>query len=126
MIKLKTRGDFKNTYKFFDKAQHPDYASILAPFGQEGVSLLSAGTPIDSGRTANSWDYHIEQGVSSVKIVWTNHNLTKDGQSIAILLQYGHGTGTGGYVLGRDYINPSMRPLFDKIEQEAWKAVISI
>lgn len=126
MFRLRSKGDFSKTFKFFEKASNIDYDAILSPFGKEGVLLLSSATPIESGKTSQSWDYFVEKTAGGARIVWTNHNLTSDGQCIAIMLQYGHGTGTGGYVQGRDYINPAMRPLFDRLAEEAWKAVVTL
>jgi hypothetical protein len=100
-------------------------AAILARHGQAGVTALSNATPVESGETANSWYYEIENKSGSIGIIWKNRHV-EDGRPIAILLQYGHGTGTGGYVQGRDYINPAMKPIFDQIETELWKAVSTI
>lgn len=97
---------------------------ILDRFGQEGVAALSSATPVDSSFTANSWDYEVVETGNSYSIIWTNSNVV-NGVPVAILLQYGHGTGTGGYVQGRDYINPAIKPIFDKIAKEVWKVVTS-
>lgn len=97
---------------------------ILERYAQEGVSALSSATPVDSGATANAWSYEIESKGDTHTIYWTNGNINK-GVNIAVILQYGHGTGTGGYVAGRDYINPAMRPIFDRIAEEAWKEVVN-
>lgn len=98
--------------------------SILERYAQEGVSALASATPVDSGTTANSWGYEIEYSGESATIYWTNTNANK-GVVIAVILQYGHGTGTGGYVQGRDYINPAMRPVFDQIADAAWREVVN-
>ena len=95
---------------------------MLEKYGQEGVKILSEATPVDSGKTANSWDYKIVKTKSTTTIEWINTNVV-DGVSIAIILQYGHGTENGGYIQGRDYINPIMRPLFDKLLDEMWRGV---
>ena len=97
---------------------------ILEKYGQMGVSALASATPIDSGTTAESWGYEISIGKEEATIYWTNTNQNK-GVYIAVILQYGHGTGTGGYVQGVDYINPAIRPVFDKIAEEAWMEVIN-
>ena len=97
---------------------------ILEKYAKEGVSALAAATPIDSGKTASSWGYEIEVSGDSATIHWTNSNENK-GVNIAVILQFGHGTGTGGYVQGRDYINPAMRPVFDRIAEEVWREVIN-
>lgn len=123
MISIKVHGDFKNTDKMFAKLKSDSFIKVLDHYGQLGVDALAQATPIDSGVTADSWGYKIVYGNEYVSVVWTNSNRNK-GVPIAIILQYGHGTGTGGYVEGRDYINPAMRPIFDKIAEEAWKEVL--
>jgi hypothetical protein len=122
MISIRQKGDFKKTTKFLDKARSLRMAEFLAPYGRKGVDLLSAATPRDTGKTAESWDYEITSSAESTTIVWKNSNVNK-GVNIAILLQYGHGTRNGGYVVGRDYINPALQPLFDEIAQNAWREV---
>lgn len=125
-IQFSTSGDFSKTYKFLDKIKNYNPESVLKRYAEEGVRALNNATPTDSGITANSWGYEIEitKGKQAT-INWTNSNRNK-GVSIAILLQYGHGTRNGGYVVGRDFINPAMKPVFDKIASEAWKEVESI
>ena len=122
MISIRQKGDFKKTDKFLEKARQQRMAEFLAPYGRRGVELLSVSTPRDTGKTAESWDYEIVSEGGSTKLVWINSNVNK-GVNIAILLQYGHGTRNGGYVVGRDYINPAVQPLFDEIAQNAWKEV---
>ena len=100
------------------------YLNVLDEFGRDGVQALRNATPVDSGATAEAWDYEIKRTRNYTEIVWTNSNIN-DGVPIAVILQYGHGTGTGGYVQGRDYINPAIRPIFDKIAEKAWKVVTS-
>lgn len=99
--------------------------NILDKYGKQGVSALSSATPVDSGLTANSWTYEIENKGDQVTIFWGNTNVNK-GVNIAVILQYGHGTRNGGYVAGRDYINPAIRPVFDAIANEAWKEVTKL
>lgn len=123
-IKFVHKGDFKKTEKFLNKMKKQDYVKVLSKYGQMGVDALSRATPVDSGTTASSWSYEIEGNGGSATIYWTNTNINH-GVSIAIILQYGHGTGTGGYVQGRDYINPAIRPVFDKMADAAWKEVTS-
>lgn len=123
MITIKARGDFRKTESFFNRLIKADYLSILSKYGRRGVDALAAATPADSGRTASSWEYQIVDSGDSVSIVWTNTNVNK-GVNIAVILQYGHGTRNGGYVQGRDYINPAMQPIFDEIANEAWMEVI--
>ncbi len=124
MISFVHKGNFNNTEKFFDRIMHRSYKDILASYGERGVKALAAATPKDTGKTADSWTYSIEEGKGTVSIVWSNTNVNK-GLNIAVLLQYGHGTRNGGYVQGRDYINPALRPLFDEIANKAWEEVVS-
>ena len=115
-------GSFKNTFSFLRRAMSQEAFASLHAFGQEGVAALGAHTPVDSGITASSWTYEIEDDGSDIRIIWKNTNVNQ-GVNIAVILQYGHGTGTGGYVAGRDYINPAMKPTFDKISDRVWRAV---
>jgi len=124
MITFESRGDFKNLEKFLNTIARGDIYRALEQFGQAGVDALSSATPVESGQTAASWSYEIEKTRGSVRITWLNTNVV-NGLPIAILLQYGHGTGTGGYVAGRDYINPAIRPIFDQIAEGVWKVVKS-
>lgn len=125
MISIKQKGNFSKTEKFLKKSFGRDYLDVLEKYAQQGVAALSAATPIDSGRTATSWEYEIIQNDSSISIIWKNTNTNK-GVNIALLLQYGHGTRNGGYVSGRDYINPALQPVFDKMADAAWKEVTSV
>lgn len=122
MITIKHKGDFKNTERFFKNSRNLRIEDILNKYGQVGVTALAAATPSETGLTAASWSYEIEVGSKSSSIYWTNSN-ENQGVNIAVILQYGHGTGTGGYVSGRDYINPTIQPIFDEIADEAWKEV---
>ena len=122
MITFKHKGNFERTDRLLKGAKEKKYLKVLDKYGQEGVAALAAATPTDSGRTAESWDYKIQNGSGGYKIMWTNSNVN-DGVPIAIIIQYGHGTGTGGYVQGRDYINPAMRSVFDNIADKAWEEV---
>lgn len=124
MIKITSTGDFSRTFKFLEKMKNRNIRNILEKYANQGVSALAGATPVDSGVTANSWTYSIEVSGESAKIYWSNTNTNK-GVNIALILQYGHGTGTGGYVQGRDYINPAMRPIFDRIADEAWMEVVN-
>lgn len=101
-----------------------DIMGILNSYGQEGVSALSLATPLDTGLAALSWDYEVSRKGGVYSITWTNSDI-ENGFPVAIMLQYGYGTGTGGYVQGEDYINPAIRPIFDKIADKVWKAVTS-
>lgn len=122
---VKHKGDFRKTEKLLKKSLGKDYKNILEHYAQQGVHALANATPVESGETAASWDYEIIQNKSSLSIVWKNYNINK-GVNIAIILQYGHATRNGGYVQGRDYINPALRPIFDKLAESAWKEVTSI
>lgn len=121
-ITVKASGSFRKTLSWLQKMQRLNYAGVFDRYGQAGVNALSAATPVESGETANSWYYEIEIKPGLASIIWKNRHV-EDGRPIAILLQYGHGTGTGGYVQGRDYINPAMRPIFDQIEAAFLKVV---
>ena len=125
MIRFTHRGDFSKTTRFLNKAQKLDISTILSKYAGEGVAALSSATPKDSGTTASSWYYEISGSKTSATITFLNSHVNK-GVPIAIILQYGHGTGTGGYVQGRDYINPAIQPIFDKIANDAWKEVTSL
>lgn len=122
MIRFRHKGDFKNTMSFFERALRVDYAKVLNRYGEEGVKALSAATPVDTGETANKWRYEIQHGRGRVSIVFHNDHVN-DGVNIAIILQYGHGTGTGGYVQGIDYINPAIAPVFNRMADAAWREV---
>lgn len=122
MITVRSKGNFNTTEKLLEKSLGNDWLSVLEDYGRQGVQELAAATPIDSGETASSWDYEIVKEGGRVSVVWNNNNIN-DGVNIAIILQYGHGTGWGGYVQGRDYINPALRPIFDSMADAAWKEV---
>lgn len=124
MISFRQRGDFNKTEKFLKKSLGRDYRSVLEKYGQQGVSALSAVTPVHTGLTASSWSYEIIQNGSNISVVWKNSNI-QNGLNIALILQYGHGTRGGGYVSGIDYINPALKPVFDKMAEAAWKEVTS-
>lgn len=124
MFTITQKGDFRKTEKFLKKMKDGDFYKNLEQYAQIGVEALRESTPIDSGETALSWTYEIKQSKGEVGITWINTNTNK-GENIAILIQYGHGTGTGGYVHGRDFINPAMQPVFDKLAEDIWKEVIN-
>lgn len=125
MISFRQKGDFKKTEKFLKKSLGKDYISVLKEYGEYGVKALSAATPVESGLTASSWSYEIIQNKGSISVVWYNSNVQR-GINIAVILQYGHGTRHGGWVEGRDYINPALRPIFDELAEKAWKEVTRI
>ena len=122
MIKFRHKGDFSNLTRFLERAKEGVHAGVLDKYGREGVAALASATPVDSGLTASSWYYEITNTKGSATITFLNSHVNK-GVPIAIILQYGHGTGTGGWVQGRDYINPAIQPIFDKIANEAWREV---
>jgi hypothetical protein len=123
-ISISAEGSFKRTETFLIRMSRGELFRRLNRFGDEGVQALAAATPRDSGQTANSWTYEIKEDGRSYSIIW-NNTYVEDGRPIAILLQYGHGTRTGGYVMGRDYINPALRPIFDRMASALWKEVTS-
>lgn len=125
MISFRQKGDFSKLNRFLERAKEAARLSILDKYGREGVAALSSATPVDSGETANSWFYEIEHKNGSASITFCNSHINQ-GVPIAIILQYGHGTGTGGWVEGRDYINPAIQPVFDRIVDDAWKEVTKI
>lgn len=125
MISFRQKGDFSKATRWFENLKQIAHLSILDKYGKEGVAALASATPKDSGLTANSWGYTIERSSGSAKIIFENSNVN-EGVNIAIILQYGHGTGTGGWVEGRDYINPAIQPIFDRIAEEAWEEVTKV
>lgn len=125
MITFRQKGDFSKATSYLEKLREKARLGVLDKYGREGVAALSSATPVDTGTTAASWFYTIERSSDSIAIVFNNSNRNK-GVMIAIILQYGHGTGTGGWVQGRDYINPAIQPVFDKIAEQVWKEVTSI
>ena len=125
MIIFRQKGDFSKLSRYLERVKEAARIGVLDKYGREGVVALASATPVESGKTAGSWYYEITRQNGSVSIEFYNSNVNK-GVPIAIILQYGHGTGTGGWVEGRDYINPVIQPLFDKIAEEAWKEVTKI
>lgn len=121
---IESSGSFDKTEAFLRKMTSGTIFAALSRYGEIGVGALAGATPVDSGQTSGSWSYEIIQDAKSWSIVWGNSYI-EDGRPIAVLLQYGHGTGTGGYVEGRDYINPALQPVFDQIASDAWKVVTS-
>ena len=122
MITFRQKGDFSKLTRFLERAKESVKLGDLDKYGKAGVAALSSATPIDSGKTANSWSYEIINKNGAAEIVFKNSNI-QNGVPIAIILQYGHGTKNGGWVQGRDYINPAIRPIFDNLANEAWKGV---
>ena len=125
MITLRHKGDFSKTTRFLERAKKGVDIRTLDKYGREGAAALASATPVDTGKTASSWYYEIENGKGIVKISFNNSNI-QNGVPIAVILQYGHGTGTGGWVQGRDYIDPAIQPIFDKIVNDAWREVTKL
>lgn len=122
MITFQQKGDFSKLTRYLERIKEVVNLSELDKYGREGVAALAAATPVDTGKTAASWEYEISRSKGSVSLTFKNTNIV-NGVPIAIILQYGHGTRNGGYVQGRDYINPAIQPIFDRIAEEAWKEV---
>lgn len=125
LITFKHKGDFSNLTRFLERAKEVVHMGDLDKYGRAGVEALASATPVDSGETANSWYYEITNSNGSAKITFNNSNIQNE-VPIAIILQYGHGTGTGGWVEGRDYINPAIQPIFDEIANNAWREVTKL
>lgn len=122
IITMSTKGDFKRINSFFEKLKEGIKIGELDKYGRQGVEALKAYTPKDTGKTANSWDYNITREKGKITINWTNSNIVNY-VNVAVIIQYGHATKNGGWVEGRDYINPAMRPIFDQIADNVWKEV---
>lgn len=125
MISFRQKGDFSQLTRFLEKSKEAVRLGDLDKYGREGVAALASATPVDSGETANSWYYKIVNRNGTATITFYNSNI-QNGVPIAIILQYGHGTGTGGWVQGRDYINPAIQPIFDQIANNAWREVTKL
>lgn len=126
MISFRSKGDFSKATRYFEQLNKTsNLEQVLSKYGQMGVSALASATPTRTGLTASSWYYEIEHQNGGVTLSFKNSNVNK-GVNIAIIIQYGHGTGTGGWVEGRDYINPAIQPIFDKIAEDAWREVTKI
>lgn len=125
MIRFRQKGDFSNLNRFLERAKNVIKIGELDKYGREGVAALASATPVDSGLTADSWYYEVKNQNGTASINFYNSNINK-GVPIAIILQYGHGTGNGGWVEGRDYINPAIQPLFDTIANNAWEEVTKL
>lgn len=125
MIRFRQKGDFSKLTHFMERAKETVRLGDLDKYGREGVAALSSATPVDTGLTSQSWTYKIEHTGGSATISFHNSNI-QNGVPIAIILQYGHGTKNGGWVQGRDYINPAIQPIFDKIANNAWREVTKL
>ena len=125
MISFRQKGNFSKLTSFLERTKETVYLGDLNKYGRQGAAALASATPVDTGKTASSWSYKIENNNGSVSISFENSNV-QDGVPIAIILQYGHGTRNGGWVEGRDYINPAIQPIFDQIVNDAWKEVTKV
>lgn len=125
MITLTSKGDYSKVTRYLEKLPEAARVKVLEKYGEKGVAALSAATPIDTGLASSSWYYEIERGSGYARITFMNSDV-ENGFPVAIMLQYGHGTGTGGWVEGRDYINPAIQPVFDELVEEAWREVTSL
>jgi hypothetical protein len=125
MITFRQKGDFSKLNSYLEKAKEVVKFGGLDKIGQEGVAALSSATPQDTGKTASSWYYEIERTKDSVSITFNNSNINR-GIPIAIIIQMGHATRNGGWVEGRDYINPAIKPIFDKLAKDAWEEVTKV
>lgn len=125
MITISSKGNFNNTEKFFKKVISSNYLSIFEKYGKEGVRLLSSATPVDTGKTSESWTYDVKKSKRGISIEWSNSNVI-NGVQIAVIIQYGHGTQNGAYIQGQDYINPVIKPLFDILTNDIWKDVSKV
>ena len=122
MIRFRQKGDFRKATRYFERLREIVHLGTLDKYGREGVAALASATPVESGKTASSWYYEITNNGQTAKISFYNSNVNK-GVPIAIIIQYGHGTKNGGWVEGRDYINPAIQPVFDRIAEEIWREV---
>jgi hypothetical protein len=125
MIRFRQKGDFSKLTSFLEKSKNVVRLGILDKYGKAGVAALASATPVESGKTAESWYYEIENGKGTVSINFYNSNI-QNGVPIAVIIQLGHGTGTGGWVQGKDYINPTIQPIFDNIANDVWREVTKL
>lgn len=125
MISFRQTGDFSKLTRYLEKAKNAVHLGNLDKYGRAGVAALASATPRDTGKTANSWSYEIKNTKESLSITFNNSNI-QNGVPIAIIIQYGHGTNNGGWVQGRDYINPAIRPIFDSLAKDVWKEVTKV
>ena len=125
VVQMSEKGDFKKTFNFLKAMQEKKFLSNVNKYGERGVQLLSENTPRDTGLTASSWYYKIEDDGETLTLTWYNSNVKKDYFNVALMLQYGHATKNGGWIEGIDYINPALKPLFDEMEKDIWEEVKS-
>ena len=127
MITVTAGGNFKNTETLLKKASNINLRPILEEYGRLGVDALARNTPVNTGKTAKSWDYEIIYGKNEVKLIWVNDNMAENTDiPVAMLIQYGHATKNGGYVTGIDYINPALTKIFEKMADKAWREVSKV
>lgn len=122
-VEFRQKGDFKNTEAFLKRNKNMSIDDIVAQYGRRGVEALRSATPRDTGKTADSWSYSVEKNSTGLSLIFNNSN-ENHGVKIALLIQYGHGTGTGGWVEGRDFINPALQPVFDELAQSLWEKIV--
>ena len=125
MIKVSSKGDFSTAFKYLESLKQTDPEHVFRKYGEAGVAALAAATPVDTGRTADSWSYTVNKGRSKTTITFNNSNVN-DGVNVAIILQYGHATGNGAYVEGIDYVNPAISSIFDKMAKDLWAEVTAL
>lgn len=126
MIVWKAKGDLKNTVQFLKKINQNWYRKLLEHYAKKAVDALASATPRDTGKTASSWSYEIQMDTEDRFVIGFNNSNINDGVPIALVIQYGHATPTGGWVEGLDYINPALQPIFDEMAKSLWKEVASI
>lgn len=126
MIRVQHKGNFDHVEGFFKRIKAKMLYNKLSKYGEQGVEALSMATPVDTGITAASWTYEIRDDNGNIQIIWKNGSVTKTGIPIVILLQYGHGTRNGGYVKGRDFINPAIQPIFAEIAENVWEEITKL
>jgi len=126
MISIIQNGNFSRSFKWLKNLRKTTRLTWLDAYGAAGVDALSKATPVDTGKTASSWSYEIKRENSITSISWSNSNRTEDGTPIAILIQYGHGTGPGVYIPGKDFINPAIRPILEQIQKEITEKVVAL
>lgn len=124
-IRIRSKGDFSKVQTYFKRVIEASRVKIAEKYGDKGVAALASATPVDTGLTATSWYYKVERSGEKISINFLNSNVN-NGVQIAIILQTGHGTGTGGWVEGRDYINPAIQPIFDDLAEAAWAEVTKL
>ena len=126
ILSIESKGDYEKTLSWLKRIKFEKLMGKLQEYGEQGVNALANATPRRTGLTASSWSYEIEQTPTTIKITWTNSNLAREAIPIALLIQLGHGTRTGGYVQGIDYINPALKPIFEEITNNVWKEITQL